>query len=1100
MAVPAPPVRSQAYVVAHHVHPLHAEGAKMKYLVRSGLSPDRVKITGARARWWQGTVGLSLALCMGGATELRAQATGTVRGTVVETASRRPLPGAEVFIQTPRLGTMTNSSGAYVLPNVPVGQVEVRVRTLGYSSPTRTVTVTAGDTVTLNFEMTTAAMSLDAVVVTGAGQATQIKKLGNTVASISVEALADAPISNLSEALQGREPGVSAIPTGGVAGEGTKLRIRGGSSLTQSQEPIIYVDGIRIDNGGGMGGLGQGGGSPSRLDDIDPATIDRIEVLKGSAAATLYGTQAANGVIQIFTKKGSAGAPRWTLKAEQSFSNYPEDRYKHHAGFARTQAEADRLATFWNKPGLQPFQVFEVDMFPRLFETGQTGDYSLSVNGGNEKVTYFVSGRYLGEDGPFQNNGFGGAAPGLTQVQDVNKKRQGAANLSFAPGDKVQVRVNTMYIDSYLEVPDNNNNIAGTISNLINSKPERANESNPSGAVPSFGSMREMMNRHTEQNTQHFAGSIGTQYAPMETVNLEVTLGVDQVNEQNVRFIPYGWNVDGLASGTPEGTRTVRNRTQRQLTFDTKASWNDDLTERISSAFVLGAQAFLTQTNRAGGTGARFAGPGLEVISAGADPTVFEQRENQVAGGVFAQEQLGWDNYLFVTLGGRYDKHSAFGESAGGAFYPKVSVSLVPSDMSFWSSTALSQLRLRAAIGKSGLQPGAFAKFTTFRPLTSPTGAGVQPSNLGNPDLKPEVSTEFETGFDMGFLENRFALAVTYWRRDVKDLLINQQFVSSGGFQNPQLVNAGEMTSNGLEVGLTGSIFSTERASMDFFANTAYLKQNVKSLGGAPPIKPGYFRYGNWIREGYAPGAFFGPLLVAGEYPIDTDGDGKSDSRDQLLAFFSQPRSVETIRTVLQPGIDGDPLVNYLGKPLPDWAGAFGGTFSFLGNFRLSTTFEYKTGLQVHNLTDEFRRSHATIGRNIREAAELESTIMNPASTAEQRVDAARLWGTEMSALSPQDRLNAIEDADFVRWRELSLSYQVPNSVIDRFRLGNLTLTLAGRNIALWTKYSGIDPEINVIGGRDPGSDQEANNFLAGIDGWGFAIPRRITLSATFGF
>ena len=1073
----------------------------MKYLVRSGTAPGKRVLRARPSGLRRGAIGVCFAaLCMGGATELQGQATGTVRGTVSEAASRRPLSGAEVFIQTPRLGTVTNSSGVYVLSNVPVGQVELRVRTLGYSSPTRTVTVTAGDTVTMNFDMTAAAMSLDAVVVTGAGQATEIKKLGNTVASINVENLADSPISNLSEALQGREPGVSALPTGGVSGEGTKLRIRGGSSLTQSQEPIIYVDGIRIDNGGGMGGLDQGGGSPSRLDDIDPSTIERIEVLKGSAAATLYGTQAANGVIQIFTKKGAAGAPRWTFKAEQGVSSYPQDRYKNHAGFARTQAEADRLATYWDIPGLQAFQPFEVDMWPQMFETGRFGDYSLSVNGGNEKVTYFVSGRYLGEDGPFQNDGFGGAAPGMTQVEDVNKKRQATANLSFAPAEKVSVRVNTMYIDSYLEVPDNNNNIAGTLSNLINSKPERANEINPSGAVPSFGSMREMMNRHTQQNTQHFAGSIGAQYAPMESVNLETTFGIDQVNEQNVRFIPYGWNVDALASGTPEGTRTVRNRTQRQLTFDTKASWNDDLTDRISSAFVLGAQAFLTQTSRAGGTGSRFAGPGLEVIGAGADPTVFEQRVNSVAGGVFVQEQLGWDNYLFVTVGGRYDKHSAFGESAAGAFYPKLSVSLVPSDMSFWSSEALSQLRLRAAIGKSGLQPSAFAKFTTFNPLSSATGAGVAPGNLGNPDLKPEISTEIEGGFDLGLLNNRFALAFTYWRKDVKDLLINQQFTPSGGFQNPQLVNAGEMTSNGLEIGFTGQAFAVERASLDFFANAAYLKQNVTSLGGAPPIKPGYYRYGNWIREGYAPGSFFGPVLAAGDYPIDTDGDGASDSRDQLLAFFSQPRAVETIRTVLEPGIDGDPLLHYLGKPTPDWSGAFGGTFSFLGNFRLSSTFEYKTGLQTHNLTDEFRRSHAAIGRNIMEAAELESTILNPASTAEQRVEAARRWGTEMSALSPQDRLNAIEDSDFIRWRELSLSYQVPSSAIERFGMGNLTLTLAGRNLALWTKYSGIDPEINVVGGRDPGAVQEENNFLAGIDGWGFAIPRRVTFSASFGF
>jgi TonB-linked SusC/RagA family outer membrane protein len=1039
-------------------------------------------------------------LCLGGTTPLQAQGTGAVRGTVMEAASRRPLEGAEVFVQGGRLGTVTNASGAYLLGNLPVGQVEIRVRRIGYSSPARTLTITAGDTARLDFELSAAATSLEAVVVTGAGQATQIKKLGNTVASVNVEELAEAPISNLSEALQGREPGVSALPTGGVSGEGTKLRIRGGSSLTQSQEPIIYVDGIRIDNGGGMGGLDQGGGSPSRLDDIDPATIERIEVLKGSAAATLYGTQAANGVIQIFTKKGVAGAPRWTLKLEQGITNYPQDRYKNHAGFARTQEEADRLAEYWGIPGLQAFQPFEVDMWPRMFETGHFGDYSLSVNGGSDRITYFVSGRYLGEDGPFRNDGFGPAAPGMELVTDANRKRQASVNLNFSPTDKLQVRANSMYIDSYMEVPDNNNNIAGTLSNLINSKPERANATNPSGSVPSFGSMREMMNRHTQQGTQHFAGSIGLHYSPMEAVNLESTFGIDQVNEQNVRFIPYGWNVDHLASGTPEGTRTLRDRTQRQITFDTKASWNDDLTSRVSSGFVLGVQAFLTQASRAGGTGARFAGPGLEVISAGADPTVFEQRVNQVAGGVFAQEQLGWDNYLFVTLGGRYDKHSAFGESAGGAFYPKFSVSLVPSDMPFWNSTTLSQLRLRAAIGKSGLQPSAFAKFTTFNPVTSATGAGVAPSNLGNPDLKPEVSTEIEGGFDLGFLENRIALTATYWRRDVRDLLVNQQFPLSGGFQNPQLVNAGEMTSHGLELGLNGQAFATRTASLDFFVNGAYLKQTVTSLGSAPPIKPGYFRYGNWIREGYAPGAFFGPVLAAGEYPIDTDGDGQSDTREQLLGFFAVPRSVDAIRTVLEPGIDGDPLLHYLGKPMPDWAGAFGGTLSFLGRFRLSTTFEYKAGLQVHNLTDEFRRSNASIGRNIIEAATLEATIMNPASTAEQRVDAARRWGTEMAALSPQDRLNAIEDADFVRWRELSLSYDVPGSVIDRIGMGSMTLTLAGRNIALWTKYGGIDPELNVIGGRDPSADQESNNFISGVDGWGFAIPRRITFSAALGF
>lgn len=1035
---------------------------------------------------------------------LLAQSTGTIQGQVREAGSLRPLSTIQVHIPATGAGTLTNSAGRFQLVNVPLGQVTVVARGVGFGTGTQTITVAPGEAATLNFSLSPSAIELDEVVVTGAGQATEIRKLGNTVATINTRDLEDLPVSNMSEILQGREPGVVALPTGGVAGEGTKIRIRGTSTLSQSNEPIIYIDGVRVDNAGGMGGLEAGGGSPSRLDDINPASIERIEILKGAAAATLYGTEASNGVIQIFTKSGVAGPPRWTLQLEQGMSAYPEDRYKAHAGFARTEEDAERLSGFWGMP-ISPYEVFEVNMWPRLFETGQYSSQTLSVSGGNQGVTYFVSGRSLTENGPFRNDGFGAPEPGFTHVEDLNRKRQANASLSFRPTDDISIRANSMYIGGYMEVMDNNNSIYGTISNLINSKPERADSVNLSGAVPTFGSVREMMNRRTMQDMQRFSGSVGAQYTPMSSLSLDLTLGVDVVAEQNIRFIPFGWNVDGLSAGTPAGTRTARDRNQRQYTADLKSSWNQDLSPAFTSALVVGAQAFFTETMRAGGTGTRFPGPGLEVIGAGAEQSVFEQRIAQVSGGVFAQEQLGYADYLFLTLGARYDKHSAFGQSSGGALYPKLSVSLVPSDMPGWTpSELLSSVRLRAAVGRSGLQPGAFDKFTTFSPLNSSSGPGVAPQNLGNPDLKPEVSTEYEAGIDLGVLSNRFSINGTYWDRTVDDVLVARQFPPSGGFQNTQLDNIGQMRARGVELGISGLMINTPRYSLDLFANAAFLKEEITDLGGAPAMKPGYYRYGNWIREGYAPGAFFGPRLVDARYPIDIDGDGAPDSREDLLAFFSEPRRVETIRTVLAPGIDGDPLLHYLGKPTPDWSGAFGGQLSFLQSFKLSTLFEFKAGnYQVHNLTDEFRRSHGLIGRNIRESAELEAVLLNPASTAEQRVEAARRWATEMAALSPQDRLNAIEDADFVRWREISLSYEVPGSLLERFGMNNLQLTAAGRNVALWTKYSGVDPELNVSGGRTstPGaSGQEFNNFVTGVEGWGFAMPRRLTLSATVGF
>ncbi|MDQ6926121.1 MAG: TonB-dependent receptor plug domain-containing protein [Candidatus Eremiobacteraeota bacterium] len=215
---------------------------------------------------------------------LGAQTVGTVDGRVTDAGSGRPLENAQVSITGTTLGAITNSAGAYRINGVPARALELRARLVGFRPATRPVTVVAGGAV-------------------------ETKKLGNTIAV--VRSPENAPILTASEALQGREPGVVGLPSGGMTGEGARIRIRGNASLSQSNEPIIFVDGVRINSAGGFGqNISRGGGSPSRLNDIDPTTIDRIEILKGAAAATLYGTEASNGVIQIFTKRGNSGVPR----------------------------------------------------------------------------------------------------------------------------------------------------------------------------------------------------------------------------------------------------------------------------------------------------------------------------------------------------------------------------------------------------------------------------------------------------------------------------------------------------------------------------------------------------------------------------------------------------------------------------------------------------------------------------------------------------------------------------------------------------------------------------------------------------------------------
>ena len=262
----------------------------------------------------------SLPIALAGAVWLGAQAPpvagqgagAVITGTVVDASTQRPLPSVQVLVLGTRVGALTDAAGRYRVTAERAGSVRVQARFSGYGAVVKAITLQPDETAGLDFGLQQSAISVSDVVVTGTGGAVEERKLGNTVARIDTKDLEVAPIQSPTEVLQGRVPGVAALPSSGLTGEGARIRIRGNASLTQSNEAIVYIDGIRADNGGGFGdfvGTG-GGGRPSRLDDLDPESIDRIEILKGAAAATLFGTEASAGVIQVFTKPGEAGPPR----------------------------------------------------------------------------------------------------------------------------------------------------------------------------------------------------------------------------------------------------------------------------------------------------------------------------------------------------------------------------------------------------------------------------------------------------------------------------------------------------------------------------------------------------------------------------------------------------------------------------------------------------------------------------------------------------------------------------------------------------------------------------------------------------------------------
>lgn len=1084
----------------------------------------------------RGGLVLALAAMLGWApAPVAAQSTGTLVGTVRDAASQRPLEAVQVYIGGTGIGALTNAAGRFLLLNVPAGEHALVAEIVGYRSGSQTVTVGAGQSVVADFGLEQTAITLNEIVVTGAGVATEKRKLGNTIATLDASTLDNAPISDFSQMIAGREPGVVALPSSGYTGEGAKIRIRGSASLSQLNEPIIYVDGIRVDRSAVDANNGQG--NPSRLDDIPPESIERVEILKGAAAATLYGTEASNGVIQVFTKRGRAGAPRFTAQADWTGISVPTNRILPIADFigrdcdevdCTDAADAATIAEIQGRMqqrfGVSPgaFEPFQQDLIPEMLSTGFGQVYSASVTGGSDAFQYFVSARLTDEDGPYNPQQNFADEVGLEVETDTNRRVGFTSNFTVIPNSKVRIGVSTLYSDMEHHTPDNGNNIYGVFSSILMTQLRRATPQSEPGVAgsnyygnPAFATTRENMYQLNFVNAQHFAGSTNVGFTPTDNFRLDGTFGVDFTSDDAVSFRPYAWNVDGFSGSTPDGSRNSEQYRSREVTADLKGSLISNFGDNIENTLLFGGQGFLRQNQRAGGNGDTFPGPGLETLSALANDGTFENWTRVTQLGGYLQDQIGFNDWVFLTVGGRWDANSAFGEDFSTAFYPKASISIVPSQGLDWQNETISTFRVRAAIGKSGLQPDAFAKFTTYQPAPSEEGPGVEPDNLGNDALKPEVSTEWEVGAEMGLFNDRWSLDLTYWDRTVTDAMVARQFSVTGGFTAEQLVNIGELTGGGLEASLRGTVLQQEGLSLNVFANGAYLSEEITSMGGAPPLKTGgsYPRYRNFLLEGYAPGAFFGAQVADVAIPLNLDGSCTEPSQADALTYFSQPRSPSEFKPLVVGNSDfGTPdgslashncgsgsLDSYLGKPTPDWAGSFGFNMAFAGNFELNSLFEYKAGIQNQDLSGMFRRANAVIGRNTPRAAELGAIMADPGSSAQARLDAAVAWATEVEGLAPMSGLNGIFDASIIRWRELSLTYRVPADLVEGWGLSTATVNLGARNLHLFMlgDYTGMDPETNVQGRCNGGLNC---NFLNSTEGWSIPIPRRFTLSTRITF
>jgi TonB-linked SusC/RagA family outer membrane protein len=941
--------------------------------------------------------------------------TGTLTGRVTETSTGAPVRGAQVLVAGTTVGTVADANGEFRIAGVPPGTRELRARMLGYQPAAVTFTLTPGGTATVNMTLSPSATALDAVVVTGAVGDTRRRAVGNAVASVNVEdVVARAPVSNITDVLQSKTPGLTLMPGSGTAGTSTNYRLRGAGSLYAGNSPVIYVDGVRVSDRS-QGNYTVFGQSTSALDAINPNDIESIEVIKGPAAATLYGAEAAAGVIQIITKRGRAGRTMWEARTEFGTTEWPDAWKPVNYGVAT----AARINDPVNYPGYQGLQEGDIISHRVLSEPGalRVGDirkYSLSASGGSDRYTYFLSTVANREEGVNLNN--------FANLDGVR------GNFSFVPSDKLTFATTLDYSRHHVRLPLNDNIAFGLVISSWLATPGRK-YAYPAGLNYSQ-ILPEVANTYDNQTrSDRFILGATTEYRPFRWLSNRVRVGLDMnVGRAELYFAPQPPGLNPFSArasfelDNTKGFLAQGRPINKDFTFNYDASATYELSPALVFTTSAGAQYLSNTFRRTDAYGQDLGATGIRSIARAAVTTSSESFSEQKSLGLYVQEQVAWNDRLFVTGAVRIDNNSAFGSELNRVFYPKASVSWVVSEESFFALPTVDDLRLRFAWGQAGNSPGPFDALQSYTTsvVTMPTttASALRYGSFGNPDLKPERGSEIEAGFEATLLGGRATVDFTYYDKTTKDALLPVAVPPSTGFAGTRLENLGTIANNGVE--LLATVVPLQWRPVTI-TSTFTLATNHNEL----------VSFGDERNE-----------IIFGDYaPVQRYQEGFP-----LGAYWAQrvqrnPDGSVVKNAAGQPMID--PVSVYMGPSVPTRELGFSTTVTVFERLRFYGLLDHKGGHYQFNVKD-WRRDRAG----------LTWETVNPEADPDE---------VAVRRLASQNYLH-IQPADFVKLRELSVSYDVPERLLGGVA-DALTVTFAGRNLRTWTDYGGADPEVNFNGG-----------------------------------
>lgn len=984
--------------------------------------------------------------------QARAQSgPGTLSVRVTDAANQRPVEAARVFLVGTTFAGATSVDGRLILRGIPAAEYTVRVLRVGYTEQTKRVPIAAGQTANIEFTMATAAINLAAVVTTATGEQRRVE-IGNATANIDAsKVLESAPVSNLSDLLNSRAPGVT-VTSGSQTGTGSRIRVRGMNSVSLSNEPIWIIDGIRMtsDNASfntatGSGGT-TGGNNASRVGDLNPEEIENIEIVKGPSAATLYGTDAANGVILVTTKKGRAGAARWNVYGEGGTlfdKNYYPAAYSLFAKSGTSTTSSRTNGCSLQAVGLGTctadstvsLNIFdEKDLTP--VGTGVRRQMGVQVSGGTEAVRYFFSVEDEKETGvlslpQFERDRFAASNLPLrpwTSHPNVMARKSLRMNLNAAINPKLDLSVATNFININQRYSLESNATAGLGSHLFGGPGTRDN-----GTVSGLGTPLNgyrawtpgyMWQEKTAQAVNRFIWSAGANWRPFSWLANRATVGSDFNGRSDENLLQNGEGPP-LTATTRLGARGLNRVNTNNVTVDLGSTATYNLLN-LSMKTTGGAQ-YIGYTSTFAQTGATQLAPGSQSVNSGTIPSASEGTTIQKTFGVFVEQSVNVGDRLFLTAAVRSDQNSAFGTNFQSIVYPKASVSYLISQEEWWKAPSfVNSVRFRYAYGQSGVQPGPNDAIRFFTSNSTSIAATDQPivvqGALGNDNLKPERSAEQETGFEVSMFNSRLNLDATYYSKITKDALISAILPPSYGSVASQLRNLGSVKNAGVEVAINAQLLQYDKFGWDINLSGSANDNKVVSLGNNPPqvgttsrIVAGYPISGLWAR------------------PItgwdDKNGDG-------LLTYYADAARNEVFV--------GDSAI-FRGYAAPRYMVTLGSGWDFFTRkLRVSTMWDYRGGNKWYNNTERIRCTRPNCAGRLN----LNADFIDQATNIAANEHSARTLD------------GYFQPGAFIRLREMSVQYTVSPKLASKLTgAKSLSLVLTGRNLFLNTKYRGTDPE-----------------------------------------